>query len=121
MGNFDFNIYDGLSFSELLKEIHGNQKKKDKKIQILIDQLKPLIKEMGDAITIVPLIKEYLDVSVKNDEHLIKMAQIVQRLSGKDSSDDSMLSQEERDNLLKLAENEFKNIEDGDSQTDSNK
>lgn len=72
-------IFKGKTFSDLLKDIHTNAKQKERQINILIGELKPLIKTVADAGLIVPLIAEYMDISVKNDEHLVKMAAIVQR------------------------------------------
>lgn len=72
-------IYKGKTFSDILKDIHNNQKQKERQITILIGELKPLIKTIADAGIIVPLIAEYMDIAVKNDEHLVKMAAIVQR------------------------------------------
>ena len=72
-------LFDDKTFSDLLKEIHNNQTKKSKQLASLIAELRPLVQSLGDATVIVPLIKEYLEISVKNDEQLIKMATIVQR------------------------------------------
>jgi hypothetical protein len=79
-------IFDDKSFGDLLKEIHSNQKKKATQIASMIAELRPLITSLGDATVVVPLIKEYMEISVKNDDHLIKMAAIVQRLSTGGSS-----------------------------------
>ena len=76
----DFELFAGKNFSDLMKDIYHNSKKKDRQINTLIQELQPLIKNLGDATVIVPLIKEYLDISVKNDDQLIKLAAIVQRL-----------------------------------------
>jgi seryl-tRNA synthetase len=78
--DFDIEIFKGKSFSDLMKDIYSNSSKKDRQINLLIGELRPLIKSVGDATVIVPLIKEYLEVSVKNDEHLVKLAAVVQRL-----------------------------------------
>ena len=79
MSNLDSVIFGSKKFSDILNEIYDNQKKKEKQISTLIGELKPLINDIGDATLIVPLIKEYLEISVKNDEQLIKMATIIQR------------------------------------------
>ena len=78
--DFDIEIFKGKSFSDLMKDIYSNSSKKDRQINMLIGELRPLIKNVGDATVIVPLIKEYLEVGVKNDEHLVKLAAVVQRL-----------------------------------------
>ena len=81
MDSLDQILFDDKSFGDLLKEIHGNQKKKAKQLASLIAELRPLVQSLGDATVVVPLIKEYMEISVKNDDQLIKMAAIVQRLS----------------------------------------
>ena len=58
MNGLDSNIFGDKKFSDLLKEIYDNQKKKEKQISTLISELKPLIENIGDATLIVPLIKE---------------------------------------------------------------
>ena len=106
-------LFDDKSFSDLLKEIHGNQNKKKKQLASLIAELKPLVTSLGDATVIVPLIKEYLEISVKNDEALIKMAAIVQRLStaSASSGEAGMLTEAEMNQLMEVAEEISKTTE----------
>jgi hypothetical protein len=77
--DFEQKIFGNKSFSDLLKNIYDNSREKEKQIKDLITSLKPLVADTQSALMVVPLIKEYLDVSVKNDDSLIKMAGIVQR------------------------------------------
>jgi len=103
MEGLDNIIFGNKKFSDILKEIYDNQQKKDKQINALISELKPLVQEIGDATLIVPLIKEYLEISVKNDEQLIKMATIVQRIVNNNSSSTDGgfgISEEEKAQLL---------------------
>ena len=79
MGQLDSIVFGNKKFSDLLEEIYTNQKTKQKQVTSLISELKPLINEIGDATLIVPLIKEYMELGIKNDEALIKMSAIVQR------------------------------------------
>ena len=106
-------IFDDTSFSDLLKEIHGNQKKKAKQLASLIAELRPLVQSLGDATVVVPLIKEYMEISVKNDDQLIKMAAIVQRLStgSANTGDGGLLTEEEMDQLMDVAEEIAKTVE----------
>jgi len=99
-------LFDGKSSSDVFKEIYTNSKKKDKQINALIAELKPLIQNIGDAPVVVPLIKEYLEVSVKNDEHLIKMMAVIQRLSNSATNNggDALLTDEEMKQLQAIAE-----------------
>ena len=106
-------LFDDKSFSDLLKEIHKNQSKKAKQLASLIAELRPLITNLGDATVVVPLIKEYMEISVKNDDQLIKMAAIVQRLSTGNTStgDGGMLTEEEMQQLQDVAEEISKTVE----------
>tara|TARA_R110000796_G_scaffold140684_1_gene256874 strand:- start:5 stop:373 length:369 start_codon:yes stop_codon:yes gene_type:complete len=106
-------IFDDKSFSDLLKEIHKNQSKKSKQLASLIAELRPLITSLGDATVVVPLIKEYMEISVKNDDQLIKMAAIVQRLSTTTSNtgDGGLLTEEEMQQLQEVAEEISKTVE----------
>ena len=116
-------LFDDKSFSDLLKEIHGNQKKKAKQLASLIAELRPLVQSLGDATVVVPLIKEYMEISVKNDDHLIKMAAIVQRLSSGAASngDSGLLTEEEMDQLMDVAEEIAKTVENPDKPKQLNK
>ena len=102
----DTVIFDGKTSSDVFKEIYNNSKKKDKQINSLIAELKPLIQNIGDAPVVVPLIKEYLEIGVKNDEHLIKMMAVIQRLNNNAASNggDSLLTDEELKQLQAIAE-----------------
>ena len=106
-------IFDDKSFSDILKEIHKNQTKKSKQLASLIAELRPLITSLGDATVVVPLIKEYMEISVKNDDQLIKMAAIVQRLSTGASStgEGGLLTEEEMEQLQSVAEEISKTVE----------
>ena len=101
MGQLDSIVFGNKKFSDILNEIYDNQTQKKKQISALISELKPLINEIGDATLIVPLIKEYLEISVKNDEQLIKMATIVQRaLQGMGEDGELGITDEEKEELL---------------------
>ena len=107
-------LFDDKSFSDLLKEIHSNQKKKAKQLASLIAELRPLVQSLGDATVVVPLIKEYMEISVKNDDQLIKMAAIVQRLSTgvTNNGDSGLLTEEELNQLQDIAEEISKTVEE---------
>ena len=108
MSQFDNIVFKNKKFSDLLEEIYNNQKKKDQQVTALISELKPLISDIGDATLVVPLIKEYMEISVKNDDILIKMAALAQRAMQTQTSDGALtISDEEKEQLL-AAMNELK-------------
>jgi hypothetical protein len=100
----NFEIYKGKSFSHLCKDIVKNSENKKDQIDVLISELRTLIKTVNDAVIIVPLIRDYYDVGVKNDEQLVKLAAIVQRLVSKGESSGEgqamVLSDEDRQQLM---------------------
>ena len=105
----DFDIYDGKSFTSLCKDIVDNQEEMKGQIDILIGELKPLIKTVNDAMIVVPLLKDYIDVSVKNNEHLLKLAAITNKVKTKYSDSEvsgpggfeSVMSEEEKSEIAK--------------------
>ena len=108
MNSLDSVIFGTKKFSDILEEIYNNSKAKEKQIAALISELKPLVNDIGDATLVVPLIKEYMEVGVKNDEQLIKMATIVQRAlnnSAGGDSDSFGMSEAEKTQLLEQIQN----------------
>jgi ferritin len=99
---FDQVIFKKKKFSDILEEIYKDTKTKEKQVNQLIAELKPLIQDTGDATLVVPLIKEYLEIGVKNSDNLIKMAAICQRVISKtvEASDGALISEDEKEALL---------------------
>ena len=100
------HIFRNKSFSDLLMDIYDNSDRKKKQIDILINELRPLVNDASQAAMIVPLIKEYMEVGVKNDEQLIKMANVYQKFL----SSESRIEELKRDNGGILSDEEKKQI-----------
>jgi hypothetical protein len=88
MANFDdVTVFDGMSLSDLFKKIHKNNKDIDKQIGEFIDTMKPMATaNAGSATMLMPTVKDLIDVNVKNNEQLIKMAAIAQRAASSNSN-----------------------------------
>ena len=118
MANLDNIVFGKKKFSDILGEIYQNQKRKETQISGLISELKPLVSDIGDATLIVPLIKDYLEIGVRNDEQLIKMATIVQRALNNGSGDDALgITEAEKEELMAQLDelnNSFKGKENKD-------
>ena len=97
----NFEIFKGTSFSDLMKDIYHNSKKKERQINTLIQELQPMIKNV--------------DVAVKNDDALVKLASVVQRLVQSESKatgeTEFGLSDDERKQLLEVAEQQLIDIQ----------
>ena len=103
----DLEIYKGKKFSGLIKDVVSNSEQKRAQIELLIDELRQMIKTPNDAMVIVPLIKEYLDVGVKNDEQLVKLAAVVQRIltnQGQGENTGIGLTEDEKKSLMSEVE-----------------
>ena len=105
-------VFEGKSFQDILKEIHTQAVKKRESIEKLMDTIAAMIKKPADAAILVPVVRDLIDIGIKNDEHLVKIATIVQRLmtAGENSASpegDWVLSQADRDSLMEEAK-EFK-------------
>ena len=101
----DFELFDGKSFKDLCKDIVSNQSNRKEQIEIFIADLRPMIKTINDAMQVVPLIKQYIDAGISNDEHLVKLAQICQRIMALQASAEANggsygLSEEEKKELM---------------------
>ena len=113
--SIDYEIFEGKSLSSLFKDIYDNTTYNRKQLDVLTRELVKFIKDGDTAVQMVPMIKEYLEINVKNDDQLVKMAGIVQRLisaEGKAGSEDEYgLSEEEKAQLLSGIETTIKDIQ----------
>ena len=111
----DYEIFDGKSLSSLFKDIYDNTEYNRKQLDVLTKELVQFIKDGDTAVQIVPMIKEYLEINVKNDDQLVKMAGIVQRLISAESrsgaEDEYGLSEEEKTQLLSGMEDTIKDLQ----------
>jgi hypothetical protein len=91
MSNFDdVTIFGNTSLADLFKQIHRNNKDVDKQINELIDTLKPIAtSNAGSAVMLMPTVKDLIDVNVKNNDQLIKMAGIAQRAATMNATQDA--------------------------------
>lgn len=109
----DKEIFNGKTLSDLFGEIHDNSTQTRAQIKALIGELKPLIENIGDATLIVPMIKEYMEIGVKNDEHLIKLATVIQRIETAQAKGDTneMFDFSELQDLLEETQETSEEIE----------
>lgn len=114
----DKEIFNGKSLSDLFGEIHENSTQTRTQIKALIGELKPLIENIGDATLIVPMIKEYMEIGVKNDEHLIKLATVIQRIETAQAKGDTneMFDFSELQDLLEETQETSEEIENKDEE-----
>ena len=111
----DFELFPGKNLSGLFKDIYDNQQNKKQRISELIAEMKKVIRHAGDMAVIGPIIKDLVDTSVKNDDALIKMAAIAQRIIGaqhKAEGDAGFLSDEEKEQLLKQLDETIAEVAD---------
>ena len=104
----DYEIFEGKSLSGLFKDIYENTKTNKTQLEVLMKEVVGFIKDGDTAVQIIPMLKEYLEINVKNDDQLVKVAAIVQRMiatESKGSSEEEFgLSDSEKEQLMAAVE-----------------
>lgn len=108
----DTTIFKNTTLQELLFDICSETVSKRGQILGIINQLKDHLNSKDDAAVFAPMIKQYFDVMVQNDDHLIKVANIAQRIISAESYSnkgdiEEILTEEEKHHLLKQAISEI--------------
>ena len=101
----DFEVIEGKTLSDVFKDIYDNSKRNKEQLEVLMKEVVGFIKDGDTAVQIIPMLKEYLEINVKNDEQLVKLATVVQRIATShvkgDSDEEFGLSDKEKEQLLK--------------------
>ena len=107
-------IFEGKTFQDLTKDIYKNTSDRKKQIDLLISEIHGFITTIDDVVMVAPIIKEYMDVAVKNDEHLVKLAGVIQRIIAKSSGGDEesfLLSDAEKEDLITALQEDVEDIQ----------
>ena len=115
-------IFKGKTFQDLTKDIYENSQKKKLQIDLLIQEIHGFIQTIDDVVMVAPIIKEYMDVSIKNDEHLVKLAGVLQRIISKSSgaNEESMLlSESEKDELMSTLQDTVTDLQNESDRLDN--
>ena len=112
----DYEIFKGKSLSSLFQDIYENQNYNRKQLDVLTRNITSMIKDGDTAVQIVPMIKEYLEINVRNDELLVKLASIVQKIITAESKGESEsefgLSEIEKQEIMNtILEHDTKELE----------
>ena len=110
----DNEIFEGKTFQDLTKDIYENTTKRKVQIDLLISEIHGFITTIDDVVLVAPIIKEYMDTAVRNDEHLVKLAGVLQRIISKSQgeSDESMLlSDDEKAELMGTLQDTVNDLE----------
>jgi|TARA_R110000851_G_scaffold126741_3_gene258394 hypothetical protein len=113
--SIDFELFPGKNLSGLFKDIYDNQQNKKERISELIAEMRKIIRHAGDMAVIGPILKDLIDSSIRNDESLIKMSAIAQRIIGaaqKSEGDSGFLSDIEKEQLLKQLDETISEVVD---------
>ena len=111
----DYEIFEGKTLSDVFKDIYDNSKTNKQQLEVLMKEVVGFIKDGDTAVQIVPMLKEYLEINVKNDEQLVKLATVVQRIIAaekrvSDSGDEFGLSDAEKEQLMNAIESDVQEL-----------
>ncbi len=112
----DYEIFEGKTLSDVFKDIYDNSKTNKQQLEVLMKEVVGFIKDGDTAIQIIPMLKEYLEINVKNDEQLVKLATIVQRITAaekrvSDSGEEFGLSDREKQQLMDAIESDVQELQ----------
>lgn len=109
---FDNVIFDGKTLSDMFSDVYKNAENKRAQINQFIASMVKLIRTPEDAAVLGPVIQSFLEVNVKNDEHIVRLVQIAQRLVAVNNknTDTGLLSEEEKNQLLKNVKMDFESV-----------
>ena len=112
----DYEIFEGKTLSDVFKDIYDNSKTNKQQLEVLMKEVVGFIKDGDTAVQIIPMLKEYLEINVKNDEQLVKLATIVQRITAaekrvSDSGDEFGLSEAEKEQLMSAIETDVQELQ----------
>ena len=107
----DYEIFEGKTLSDVFKDIYDNSKTNKQQLEVLMKEVVGFIKDGDTAVQIIPMLKEYLEINVKNDEQLVKLATVVQRIMAaekrvSDSGEEFGLSDAEKEQLMTAIESD---------------
>jgi len=112
----DFEVFEGKTLSDVFKDIYDNSNKNKTQLEVLMKEVVGFIKDGDTAVQIIPMLKEYLEINVKNDEQLVKLATIVQRMATAgnkgDDDDNFMLSDREKEQLMSNIQSTVEELQD---------
>ena len=112
----DYEIFEGKTLSDVFKDIYDNSHTNKKQLEVLMKEVVGFIKDGDTAVQIIPMLKEYLEINVKNDEQLVKLATIVQRITAaekriSDSGDEFGLTEAEKEQLMNAIESDVQELQ----------
>ena len=112
----DYEIFEGKTLSDVFKDIYDNSKTNKQQLEVLMKEVVGFIKDGDTAVQIIPMLKEYLEINVKNDEQLVKLATVVQRIMAaekrvSDSGEEFGLSDAEKEQLMNAIESDVQELQ----------
>jgi len=109
---FDTVIFDGKTLSDMFADVYKNTEAKRGQVNGFVSNLVKLIRTPEDAAMLGPVVKEFLDVQVKSDEHIVRLVQIAQRLVTVNNKpgESGLLTDEEKKQLLQNVKDDFEAV-----------
>ena len=112
----DYEIFEGKTLSDVFKDIYDNSKTNKQQLEVLMKEVVGFIKDGDTAVQIIPMLKEFLEINVKNDEQLVKLATVVQRIMAaekrvSDSGEEFGLSDAEKEQLMNAIESDVQELQ----------
>ena len=120
-----YEIFEGKTLSDVFKDIYDNTERNKEQLEVLMKEVVGFIKDGDTAIQIIPMLKEYLEINVKNDDQLVKMAGIVQRMIASENKggaeEEFGLSEAEKEQLMNAVNDVAEDVQKYSDEIESKK
>lgn len=113
----NITLFEGYSMEDLYKQVVSNTRQNRNSLKATIDKLAQYIKNILDVQMISPQISSYMNILVKNDQMLVKLATVAAKLNAISTKyyrnqDDNDLTEEDKRIAMDLASKQMVSILD---------
>lgn len=113
------NLFDNIKVNDLIKEIYNNRNDKNDQIAGIVDKLIPSINDQS-AFILGPVVSNCINAAIKNDEQLIKLLSVVQKIIGSTEQVSQNVNSASTNEIQELIDNAVKSLEEYKNDNDIN-
>ena len=109
----DYKVFKGTTLADLFEKIENNSSRNKIQIESLMQEMMVFIKDPNSAIQLFPMIASFMEANIRNDELMVKLTAVVQRVlqtEAKVDVNEFGLSDKEKEDILSKIHSESEKI-----------